>query len=151
MTITIVIINPQTGNETGVWMMSCPEEMGWEFGRFWKRFSWVPTMVLRSWGPTMLLRSWSPTMKLRVDIWSWKTIVEFLPLGHRVGFRPLKDFVSIVWYERLLGGCPRGVMFKAMDCGIVVSEFKLQSRYYVPFRANTLGKSMNPLFLLAVA
>ena len=24
---------------------------------------------------------------------------------------------------------PRGVMFKAMDCGIVVSEFKLQSNY----------------------
>ena len=27
-------------------------------------------------------------------------------------------------------GCPRGVMVKAMDCGIVVSEFVLQSRYY---------------------
>ena len=36
-------------------------------------------------------------------------------------------------------------MVKAMDCGIVVSEFVLQSRYYVPFRANTLGKCMNPL------
>ena len=31
------------------------------------------------------------------------------------------------------------------DCEIVVSEFKLQSRYYVHFRANTLGKGMNPL------
>ena len=41
-------------------------------------------------------------------------------------------------------GCPRGVMVKAMDCGIVVSEFVLQSRYYVHFRANTLGKGMNP-------
>ena len=28
MTITIVIINPQTGNGVGVWMASCPEEMG---------------------------------------------------------------------------------------------------------------------------
>ncbi len=27
-----------------------------------------------------------------------------------------------------------------MDCGIVVSEFVLQSRYNVHFRANTLGK-----------
>ena len=36
-------------------------------------------------------------------------------------------------------------MVKAMDCGIVVSEFVLQSRYYVHFRANTLGKGMNPL------
>ena len=48
---------------------------------------------------------------------------------------------------RLFRGCPRGVMVKAMDCGIVVSEFVLQSRYYVYFRANTLGKGMNPLIL----
>ena len=46
-----------------------------------------------------------------------------------------------------LGECPRGVMVKAMNCGIVVREFVLQSRYYVHFRANTLGKGMNPLFL----
>ena len=26
-------------------------------------------------------------------------------------------------------GCPRGVMVKALDCGIVVSEFELQLRY----------------------
>ena len=47
-------------------------------------------------------------------------------------------------------GCPRGVMVKAMDCGIVVREFVLQSRYYVPFRANTLGKGMNPFILPAM-
>ena len=44
-------------------------------------------------------------------------------------------------------GCSRGVVVKAMDCGTVVSEFVLQSRYYVHFRANTLGKCMNPLIL----
>ena len=44
---------------------------------------------------------------------------------------------------------PRGVMVKALDCGIVVREFVLQSRYYVHFRANTLGKGMNPLILPA--
>ena len=49
-----------------------------------------------------------------------------------------------------VGGCPRGVMVKAMDCGIVVSEFVLQSRYYVHFRANTHGKGMNPLILPAI-
>ena len=43
--------------------------------------------------------------------------------------------------------CPRGVMVKAMNCGIVVREFVLQSRYYVHFRANTLGKGMNLLIL----
>ena len=48
------------------------------------------------------------------------------------------------------GGCPRGVMVKAMDCGIVVGEFEFQVRYYVHFRANTLGKGMNPLILPAM-
>ena len=36
-------------------------------------------------------------------------------------------------------------MVKALDYGIVVSEFELQLRYYVHFRTNTLGKGMNPL------
>ena len=49
----------------------------------------------------------------------------------------------------ILWGCPRGVMVKAMDCRIVEREFVLQSRYYVHFRANTLGKGMDPLFLPA--
>ena len=44
----------------------------------------------------------------------------------------------------------RDVMVKAMDCGIVVREFVLQSRYYVHFRANTFGKGMNPLILPAM-
>ena len=33
-------------------------------------------------------------------------------------------------------------MFKAIDCGIVVSEFELQSRYYVHFQANNLWKGI---------
>ena len=60
----------------------------------------------------------------------------------------------MLYYQALLiaklystGGWPRGVMVKAMDYGIVVSEFVLQSRYYVHFRADTLGKGMNPLIL----
>ena len=47
-------------------------------------------------------------------------------------------------------GCPRGVMVKLIGCRIVVSEFELQTRYYVHFRANTLGKGMNPLILPAM-
>ena len=47
-------------------------------------------------------------------------------------------------------GCPRGVMVKAMDSGIVEREFALQLRYYVHFRANTHGKGMNPLILPAM-
>ena len=54
-----------------------------------------------------------------------------------------------VWTENYItiSECSRGVMVKAMDCGIVVSGFVLQSRYYFHFRANTLGKDMNPLIL----
>ena len=37
----------------------------------------------------------------------------------------------ILFVSADMGGCPRGVMVKAMDCGIVVREFVLQSRYYV--------------------
>ena len=35
-------------------------------------------------------------------------------------------------------------MVKAMDYGIIVNEFELQSCYYVHFRTNTIGKGMNP-------
>ena len=45
--------------------------------------------------------------------------------------------------ENIWQGCSRGVMVKAMDC-------VLQSRYYVHFRVNTLGKGMNPLILPAM-
>ena len=48
-----------------------------------------------------------------------------------------------------VGGYPCGVMVKAMDCEIVVSAFELQSRYYIHFGTNTLGKGMNPLILPA--
>ena len=41
-------------------------------------------------------------------------------------------------------------MVKAMDCEILLSEFKLQSRYYVHFRANTHVKDMNTLILPAM-
>ena len=66
-----------------------------------------------------------------------------------------KDVFLFVWYKPkeidiyIVGGCPRGVMVKAMDCRIVVSEFVLQSRNYIHFQANTIGKGMNPLILPA--
>ena len=40
--------------------------------------------------------------------------------------------------------------FKAMDYGIVINEFDLQSSYYVHFRTNTLRKGMNSLILRAM-
>ena len=55
------------------------------------------------------------------------------------------------WHLSICLNCmlmgPHGVMVKALDCGIVISAFELQLRYYVHFRTNTLGKGMNPLIL----
>ena len=48
------------------------------------------------------------------------------------------------------GACPRGVMVKTLDCGIVGSGFELQFRYYVHFLTNTFGKGMNPFILWAI-
>ena len=59
-------------------------------------------------------------------------------------------YLAVLSISSLSRGCPRGVMVKAMDCGIVVSEFVFQSHYNVHFRANTLGKGMNPLIHLAM-
>ena len=36
-------------------------------------------------------------------------------------------------------------MAKVLDCGRVVNEFELQTRYYVHFWTKTLWKNMNPL------
>ena len=41
------------------------------------------------------------------------------------------------------------VMLKPLDCYLEVSEFELQSRYYVHFRTNTLRKDMKPLITVA--
>ena len=40
---------------------------------------------------------------------------------------------------------PSVVVAIVLVCDIVVSEFELQSCYYVHFRTDTLGKGMNPL------
>ena len=40
---------------------------------------------------------------------------------------------------------PHGVVAKMLDCFVVVSEFKLQSCYYIHFWTNNVGKGMNPL------
>ena len=63
---------------------------------------------------------------------------------------PILRNMYCFYHPYLIGDCPRGVMVKAMDCGIVEREFVLQSRYYVHIRANTLGKGMNRLILHAM-
>ena len=43
-------------------------------------------------------------------------------------------------------GSLHGVMVNVLDCSLEVCKFKLQSRYYVHIRSNTLGKSMKFIF-----
>ena len=57
----------------------------------------------------------------------------------------LKVSIIVRLESKLIWRCPHSVMVKVLDCGIVVSEFELQSHYYVHFRTNTIGKGMNPL------
>ena len=40
---------------------------------------------------------------------------------------------------------PHAIAANMMDSDIVVSRFKLQSHYYIPFWTNTLGKGINSL------
>ena len=44
-------------------------------------------------------------------------------------------------------GSLRGVMANVLDYNIVVNKSELQTRYYVRFRTNTLGKGLNPFIL----
>ena len=57
-----------------------------------------------------------------------------------------RDFFSLL-EQYTQSALIRSIMVKAMDCGIVVSEFLLQSRHYVPFQTNTLWKGMNLIIL----
>ena len=55
-------------------------------------------------------------------------------------FNPPSSYVLVVisllrsHLTQSVGRCPRGVMVKAVDCRIVVSEFEFQSHFYVHFR-----------------
>ena len=61
---------PQTGDEAGVWMMSCPEEMGWEFEDF-ERESWMLTLDHAGWKLSSC--HWVGSWELDFDLWrcSW--------------------------------------------------------------------------------
>ena len=99
-------------------MTSCPEAMVLRSWRFWKRGNWEWTLghVGRHLGCLPLrqtveveFRPWCWEVGVRPGSWDfevgpWKTIVEFLPLGHRVEFRSLKD-VCIVWIRKTFKNC----------------------------------------------
>ena len=117
---------------------------------------WTHFLTLLEWNnPWHMKCRWNQPIIFYV-IWTIGLIFQIMIWnnpGNRI--KLLKIFSGIIFhnndYWKQNCGCPRGVMVKEMDCGIVVSEFVLQSHYYVHFRANTLGKVMNPVILLVMS
>ena len=70
---------------------------------------------------------------------------------HSIGNIHFYLFTEVKENSASSGGGLRGVMVKAMDWKIIVRKFVFQSRYYIHFRANTLGKGMNLLILPAMS
>ena len=54
-------------------------------------------------------------------------------------------------YIHLKRGSPRRVMVNKLDYNIVVSEFELQSYYYVHFRTFTIGKRTNSFITTGIS
>ena len=106
----------------------------------------------RQWVSARVTVEFMPHFTLSIDEIKITVISSFVRIG------PMKmdnadnyDVIVIVKNKpHPLRGCPRGVIVKAVDRGIVVSEFEIPSLYYNPFRTNTVGKGMNPLILFAI-
>ena len=113
-------------NSTTDWIIFIDKATSLEERKCWMQTSCT---LLKTW-PRVVTRPW----------WRGWVNTHTIPSGF------WKHFLYLLFHW----GCPRGVMVKALDCRIIESEFKLQSCYYVHFRKNTLGKSMNPLILSAM-
>ena len=112
-------------------------------------FRWLTIRFKRSLLLTFILLTVHITSVFSLSIAFASSTMIILPLTFITWFiyYILCPYMTVL--KQRLRGCPSGVMVKAMDCGIVVCEFILQSCYYVHFRVNTLGKGMNPLILPA--
>ena len=97
---------------------------------------------------------------IRGQIWrvsrAWSNDRAGVALSHSQRFASAYQIVvfrvwhRIWWLPYIQWVSPHGVMAKVLDCGLKVSEFDLQSHYYVYFRINTLGKGMNPSIPTAI-
>ena len=88
---------------------------------------------------------------LLLSLFSFKNSIKnifckFSVQNHNIG---LNSYFATLFSMKSLG-CPRGVMFKVREFGTIICEFENQSRYYVHFQTNTLGKGVNPLILPAM-
>ena len=58
-------------------------------------------------------------------------------------FYHMASYIAFHCFKTIWDG--RVPVAKVLDCNFKVSEFELQSPYYVYFQTNTLRKGMNPL------
>ena len=54
-------------------------------------------------------------------------------------------FTLFVLFIKYFVENPSGIIVKVLDCGLEVTQFEPQSKYYGDFRVNTLGESMTLL------
>ena len=105
----------------------------------------------QGWINKFLSSSIKPTIEVHCSIMTEPIILHLATFyNFLMLIAPPAGAVEYTGYISTEGGCPRGVMVKAMDCRIRVNESILQSHYYNHFQANTLGKGMNPLILPAM-
>ena len=99
MTITIVILNPQTGNGARVWMTSCPEEMVLRIWGFWKRVSWDWTIKARVGYSAVESWIWTVERCSRVLQISTDRDLKHHKMCRTWGWSP-HSIVSIVWLAK---------------------------------------------------
>ena len=88
-----------------------------------KSCSVAPGVAVPPWATETVLSPWLAADEARVSH----------VLSHVVWWK-YEKFKIRLRFNKAMWGCPRRVMVKALDYGIVVREFVLQSHYYVHFR-----------------
>ena len=55
------------------------------------------------------------------------------------------QMIAVFWFSKQQRERSHGVMVKELECALDLSEFEIQSGFYVHFSTNPIGKCMNPL------
>ena len=102
---------------------------------FWP---WCSEFGVRPWCWEGELRPWCWEVGVQPGSWDyevgpWKMIVEFLPLGHRVGFWPLKDVVSIEWLRKTFKNCVSLLVLKNRTQKLIIKCSYLNKRVRLCF------------------
>ena len=142
----------------GRWMTSCPEAWAEDFGIWEKAVSWVPASEQESRDSELGETRWICALRVPrvgwVESWRCKSSqhrkIVSLSLSCRITFnsKVIKSFVPEPISRAFR--FPMSISHIRIPGYVTVSTFELQLRYYIHFRANTIGKCMNSLILPAM-